>query len=58
MLSGRRSYAAFLGEDPGPAVGGHYDLEKNYLVTFDFREIGREGAVAAERINTRTLAQN
>jgi hypothetical protein len=55
-LSGPGSYAAFLGEDPGPAVGGHYDREENYLVTFDFRQIGRRTAVPPERINTRTLA--
>jgi hypothetical protein len=29
-LSGPRSYAAFLGENPGPAIGGHYDREENY----------------------------
>jgi hypothetical protein len=56
VLSGPRSYAAFLGEDPGPAVGGHYDREENYLVTFEFRQNDRRTPVPPERINTRTLA--
>ena len=36
-LASPDSYAAFLGEDPGPVVGGHYDLDTNRLVIFDFR---------------------
>jgi hypothetical protein len=34
------SYHALLGENPGAAVGGHYDLETNRLVVFDFRPGG------------------
>ena len=50
------SYAAFLGEKPGEAVGGHYDLETNRLVIFDFRPGGAQAAgVSLERINTFTL---
>jgi Protein of unknown function (DUF1570) len=55
VLASRKSYASFGGEDPGPAVGGHYDQDENYLVTFDFRQSGRAAAVAPARINTRTL---
>ena len=31
------SYRAYIGEDPGDLVGGHYDLDTNRLVIFDFR---------------------
>jgi hypothetical protein len=43
-------------ETPGPAVGGHFDVAENYLVTFDFRQIGQQTLIPAERINTQTLA--
>ena len=36
-LKDAASYRAFLGEDPGATVGGHYDLGTNRLVVFDFR---------------------
>lgn len=49
------SYKAFLGEEPGEAVGGHYDLDTNRLVIFDFRPGGRELAIRSERVNTFTL---
>jgi hypothetical protein len=49
------SYAAFLGEAPGQAVGGHYDLDANRLVIFDFRPPAGEIKPGAERINTFTL---
>lgn len=54
-LAGRDSYAAFLGEDPGPVVGGHYDLDTNRLVIFDFRADDRRRVPGAEQINTFTL---
>jgi hypothetical protein len=56
VLSGPKSYAKFVGDDLGPAIGGHYDQVENYLVTFDFTEPGRPPSVAAARTNTRTLA--
>jgi hypothetical protein len=56
VLSGPKSYARFVGDDLGPAVGGHYDQDENYLVTFDFTPPGQLPAVAAARTNTRTLA--
>jgi hypothetical protein len=31
-----RSYRKFIGADPGDEVGGHYDLDTNRLVVFDF----------------------
>ncbi len=37
ILVSPQSYAAFEGTFIDEAVGGHYDLEANWLVTFDFR---------------------
>ena len=37
VLKDRDSYGAFLGEEPGKDEGGHFDLETNRLVIFDFR---------------------
>ncbi len=54
-LGGPGSYAAYLGEDPGQAVGGHYDLDTNRLVIFDFRPGAANLAADPERINTLTL---
>ena len=42
-LKGRESYQAFTGEDPGTIGGGHYDLDTNRLVMFDFRPDGKAG---------------
>jgi hypothetical protein len=39
------SYRAVSGDDPGANVGGHYDLDTNRLVMFDFRP--RRGAPGA-----------
>jgi hypothetical protein len=49
------SYAKFLGEAPGEEIGGHYDLETNRLVIFDFRPSKAELGKQAERINLFTL---
>jgi hypothetical protein len=55
-LKDQASYAAFLGEKPGDAVGGHYDLDTNHLVIFDFRPGGGAPAgVNLEQINAFTL---
>jgi hypothetical protein len=57
-LKDRPTYARFLGEAPGEDVGGHYDLDTNQLVMFDFRPGKGEdkgAAVAPERLNTITL---
>jgi hypothetical protein len=54
-LKDAESYRAMLGEAPGMAVGGHYDLDTNRLVMFDLRGLQAELATAAERINTLTL---
>ena len=43
------------GEDPGPVVGGHYDLDTNRLVIFDFRPDAANLAADPERVNTLTL---
>jgi len=56
-LKNDASYRAYSGEDPGPTVGGHYDLDTNRLVMFDFRpkrdELGNEAD--PERINLLAL---
>jgi hypothetical protein len=55
-LKDQPTYAAFLGEEPGGDVGGHYDLDTNQLVIFDFRPGKKLPAGAPlERINAFTL---
>ena len=54
-LKDRTSYEKFLGEDAGAEVGGHYDLDANRLVIFDFRPPVNEPIANAERVNTFTL---
>jgi hypothetical protein len=51
------AYQAYSGNDPGSVVGGHYDLDTNRLVMFDFRPKGNgPGAVADPlRVNLMTL---
>jgi hypothetical protein len=56
-LKDKQSYGAFLGEDPGKMVGGHYDLDTNRLVMFDFRPASDEIDLQAdpERVNLLAL---
>jgi hypothetical protein len=54
-LKDESSYAALLGAAPGKDVGGHYDLETNRLVIFDFRPRQQGLAIDAERVNLFTL---
>jgi Protein of unknown function (DUF1570) len=54
-LRDQDSYAALLGEAPGKDVGGHYDLETNRLVIFDFRPQQEALAAQAARVNLFTL---
>jgi hypothetical protein len=55
-LKDSKSYEAYLGGPAGEAVGGHYSLDSNRLVIFDFRPREGEPEVPeAERINTFTL---
>ncbi len=49
------SYGKLLGEAPGRDVGGHFDLDLNRLVIFDFRADGERSRQEAERINLFTL---
>lgn len=49
------SYRAFIGDDPGANVGGHYDLDSNRLVVFDNRPRREEFNANPERINLITL---
>jgi len=55
-LKDAESYRAMmLGETPGIAVGGHYDLDTNHLVMFDFRPQQAGLEADAQRVNTFTL---
>jgi hypothetical protein len=56
-LKSAESYKAFIGEDPGAIRGGHYDLDTNRLVMFDFRPEGEEAGVVNDptRVNRMTL---
>jgi hypothetical protein len=55
VLKDVTSYGALLGEAPGKDVGGHYDLETNRLVMFDFRPRAKIPLEQAERLNLFTL---
>jgi hypothetical protein len=55
ILADAKSYAAYTGQDQGLAYGGHFELDTNRLVMFDYRANQAEVNVAAERINTFTL---
>jgi hypothetical protein len=56
-LKSAESYQAFIGENPGAKVGGHYDLDTNRLVMFDFRPADQGPAVVNDptRVNLLTL---
>ena len=56
ILAEAASYSAFVGRrDEGIAVGGHYDLDTNRLVVFDFRPSQGKVDASAARINSFTL---
>jgi len=58
ILAGPQSYAAFEKGFVGDVIGGHFDLEANRLITFDFREKGTRpgvGAINPQADNTLTL---
>jgi Protein of unknown function (DUF1570) len=55
LLKDGESYAKLLGDAPGKDVGGHYDLDTNRLVMFDFRPEHKELGEQAERVNLFTL---
>jgi hypothetical protein len=54
-LKDRSAYEKLLGDAPGSDVGGHFDLESNRLVIFDFRPQDGEPVANAERVNLFTL---
>jgi hypothetical protein len=54
-LKDAASYGAFSGEDPGQAIGGHYEPDANRLVIFDFRADQARQNAEAKRYNTFTL---
>lgn len=51
MLADPRSFAAFVGEEPGRAVAGQFDLETNRLIIFDNRAGDLADLARAERAN-------
>ena len=56
MLMGPKSYAEFEGGFVDEAVGGHFDLEENWLVMFDSRGPGANPkAPIPEQDNTLAL---
>ncbi|MGO9922459.1 MAG: DUF1570 domain-containing protein [Isosphaeraceae bacterium] len=55
ILKGVESYRALPGEKPGISVGGHYDLDTNRLVIFDFRPQQAGLEADAKKINAFTL---
>lgn len=54
-LRGGESYQSYSGRPRDTAVGGHYDIDTNELVVFDFRPDRARLGADAERINTFTL---
>ena len=52
ILADAKSYAAYTGEKTNLAIGGHFELDTNRLVTFDFRGNQAQVGAAAERINS------
>jgi hypothetical protein len=50
------SYQAYSGQDPGTAIGGHYDLDANQLVMFDFRPQDNQPAAVADPKRVNLLA--
>jgi Protein of unknown function (DUF1570) len=55
-LMGTASYKAYTGEEPGLLDGGHYDLDTNRLVMFDFRPNGAGPDVVANPVRVNRLA--
>jgi hypothetical protein len=55
ILKDRDSYSSLLGKAPGKDVGGHYDLETNRLVVFDFWPQAGVEKKQAEKISLFTL---
>ncbi|HWE39521.1 MAG TPA: DUF1570 domain-containing protein [Isosphaeraceae bacterium] len=52
-LANEKDFTRFFEEDPGPATGGLYDIDKNWLVVFDFRN--SDAAANARQANTIAL---
>ena len=55
-LKGAGSYQAYTGVKPGPTDGGHYDLDSNRLVMFDYRPDGDQPEVVADPVRVNRLA--
>ena len=54
-LKDANSYRAYSGDPQNLAVGGHYEIDSNELVVFDFRPQQDGLAAGARRVNTFTL---
>jgi Protein of unknown function (DUF1570) len=55
-LNGAESYQAYTGEKPGSSGKGHYDLDTNRLVMFDFRPNGGGPGIVANPVLVNRLA--
>jgi hypothetical protein len=55
VLANAKAYAAYSGFKPDAAIGGHYELDTNRLVMFDFRSGDVPLNAAAQRINSMVL---
>ncbi len=55
ILADSRSYAAYAGVDRNLVIGGHFELDTNRLVMFDFRADQASVNTAAQLVNTFTL---
>lgn len=54
-LADEKDFAKFFDEDPGPATGGLYDIDRNWLLVFDFRNADAALAANARQANTIAL---
>src|SRR5205823_855988 len=54
-LADRASYAAMQGKPVGEEAGGHYDVDADLFVMFDFRAGNPGGGAGFARLNTFTL---
>jgi hypothetical protein len=55
ILKDHDSYSSYAGEAVASNVGGHYDVETNRLVVFDFRPKAQDLEAAATRVNLLSL---
>ena len=58
VLKDKTSYKAYVGGPVGAEVGGHYDVEENQLVVFDFaRKSERAGGLVRASTHSRSFTR-